>query len=422
MEVAIILLVYGFAAIAIAIFASLGMGKNAGKYRMIKDVAGDFSLRYLKQKNLPATSFIGEIKNYLVKLELYKTADLEKFRMSIMCKSSQDISFLLTKQKYENTVPNMKSSYERLILQQATGKRSLDLAPWDISLIAVLNDSLCEKLDEFGKMVPAYNINENQIKIEDISFPFSSKAALKNAVSLAVEIADEINRPMDNKARLIDNYKNCKSEDDRLNNLYYILTWYESDDETRDIIEELETTKDFRKKVIYAIHKKEEGMATLIDMLQNNPGYDEAEICMLIRALATCRIGNDYSVLIDIYKKYNSDRILQNIIYLIRVFKLKNHEPFLIENIENDGPGISDLILKSLGEFGTIKSVEKLHKLAKSTLNPMQKREYSGIIAQIQSRLGNAEKGWISVVDDEKLDGALSKEEVDKKGLLSREE
>ncbi|MCP4134466.1 MAG: hypothetical protein GY754_26065 [bacterium] len=76
-------------------------------------------------------------------------------------------------------------------------------------------------------------------------------------------------------------------------------------------------------------------------------------------------------------------------------------------------------IIETLGRCGGIEQIEELHTLGKKSLNPIIKTAVRETIQQIQSRLGDVEKGWLSVEELTETDGGLSMANEAEKGSLS---
>ena len=65
-------------------------------------------------------------------------------------------------------------------------------------------------------------------------------------------------------------------------------------------------------------------------------------------------------------------------------------------------------IMKALGACGGVEAVEMLYEIGKASMSPGVRRAAKEAIAKIQARLGDVEKGWLSPVQLQELDGALS--------------
>ncbi len=82
--------------------------------------------------------------------------------------------------------------------------------------------------------------------------------------------------------------------------------------------------------------------------------------------------------------------------------------PFLIKELEKNESQYRNYLIEALGNCGRVNAVEKLLEIGKSTLNPLLRSSVKEAIIKIQSRLGNADKGWLSVTQLDEIDGALS--------------
>jgi HEAT repeat protein len=82
-------------------------------------------------------------------------------------------------------------------------------------------------------------------------------------------------------------------------------------------------------------------------------------------------------------------------------------EPALLGLLSDDSPDVQQASAEALGLFGSVAAVEPLLPLAESVLRPRLRQAARGAIGRIQSRLGNAEAGRLSLPDPDGLAGAL---------------
>ncbi|MBN1499992.1 MAG: hypothetical protein JW982_07550 [Spirochaetes bacterium] len=106
-------------------------------------------------------------------------------------------------------------------------------------------------------------------------------------------------------------------------------------------------------------------------------------------------------------------------IKVIEISKIQELENFLIDEIKSSGNSIINEILDALASSGTRKSVETVSKLSSGSINPFLIKKCNETIAAIQSRMGKAEKGWVSIDDGNELEGALSCDVLPGKGSIT---
>jgi HEAT repeat protein len=93
---------------------------------------------------------------------------------------------------------------------------------------------------------------------------------------------------------------------------------------------------------------------------------------------------------------------------------------FLVEKLSSREPDIRYASIKALASCGNKHAVEHLYDIArKTTGNRKIKREAAHAIEAIQSRLGDVEKGWLTLSETDSQEGALSVIGETEEGKLS---
>ena len=80
---------------------------------------------------------------------------------------------------------------------------------------------------------------------------------------------------------------------------------------------------------------------------------------------------------------------------------------------------ISDDEQKYLIRYGNKNEIKKLNNLVKNLKDKNHIRVIKNIINKIKVKLGDSMDGWVSVEETGEFDGALSIDEIPKKGSLS---
>ena len=92
---------------------------------------------------------------------------------------------------------------------------------------------------------------------------------------------------------------------------------------------------------------------------------------------------------------------------------------FLLSYLDRRSGEVLRAVVGALGTCGTAEAVEPLMKLSKSSINILLNAAVQQAIASIQSRLGGADAGWLSVAGLEGTEGALSLSDTAGEGALS---
>jgi HEAT repeat protein len=198
--------------------------------------------------------------------------------------------------------------------------------------------------------------------------------------------------------------------------------------------------KDDGVKVIAATRLGKEGEGTLKSVFDKNPasselllGFDEllkderiASGQMVDKALEFAFDGKDRKVHVlglNAVKQENADRLFSRVLALamesideelikaaIRAMGYVGNgkaESFLLKKLEERGAVLLEAV-ESLAKVGTIRAVEPLTQFADSVLPTRLRRAAQSAIAQIQSRLGPAERGTLAVAETQSEEGAVS--------------
>jgi hypothetical protein len=82
--------------------------------------------------------------------------------------------------------------------------------------------------------------------------------------------------------------------------------------------------------------------------------------------------------------------------------------PLCVQFLTHKEPTIVSLAALALGKTGTIAHIEALYNLSTTSRNPGIINATKAAMAAIQSRLGPADKGWVSIAESTSLHGAIS--------------
>lgn len=91
----------------------------------------------------------------------------------------------------------------------------------------------------------------------------------------------------------------------------------------------------------------------------------------------------------------------------LSAFAQPHTEPLLLELLSDVSSDVQQASAEALGLFGSVAAVEPLLPLAESLVRPRLRQAARGAIGRIQSRLGDAEAGRLSLSDPHGLAGAL---------------
>lgn len=156
----------------------------------------------------------------------------------------------------------------------------------------------------------------------------------------------------------------------------------------------------------------EEGVKTIYSFIKSNPVtlyYTPSEIMIAIEMLANSEGEECSKALIDYCYNCKSAEIQKKIIKTLAKTKGQGVEKLLITMLHTDNRYFIEEVITSLSHCGTELAVMPLIQYTKKLFIPFDHKVMAQkAVAQIQSRLGSYEKGMLSIVESEEMDGALS--------------
>ncbi len=162
-----------------------------------------------------------------------------------------------------------------------------------------------------------------------------------------------------------------------------------------------------------------EGLEFLAQLLNKESDLEEYDTLRIIRHFGEHRFAGGIPVLKEVFVRANNETVLLEILKAFIAMGDTGLNGFLLERLGGSSGDIRYWLISALASCGTAEAVEPLMKLAKSSLNPLLRSDVQRAIAGIQSRLGGADAGWLSVSALEGTEGALSMGDTAGEGSLS---
>ncbi|MCP4137831.1 MAG: HEAT repeat domain-containing protein [bacterium] len=244
-------------------------------------------------------------------------------------------------------------------------------------------------------------------------------------VRLVAAIANGLTRKSDSKPMLIDNMLHESVDSTRRVFLSSLMSTYPGDTAVEEALEELArsgslTARMDAVKALGGRHMEEvTGFAATSDGMS---AISDIVITELIDLMKETAYKGNVPALVEIYQRTSLEAVKFHILKALAFFGDDRACPFLqheLEHAENDFIG---LLVEALGTCGTIGEVESLYAFGKGSLNPFTRNAVEKAIANIQSRLGHVEKGWLSVKEPGGTEGSLSMSSDVGEGALSMDE
>ncbi len=249
---------------------------------------------------------------------------------------------------------------------------------------------------------------------------FEASADIVRGMKRVMALADRILENSDFRESHIRNIRHDSVDDVRLNNLRMLVTYYPVDREIEDLLVTLLDDSNAELQFIAAINLKHRGFDHLIAMIKNRRITGRDHLSDAIQALAGAAYHRASPLFIELFSERKERSLRLGILEACKKMKDPELSEFLASLLEQGDGDIVDGAVSALATCGTVRSVEKLTRLAEGSLNPFLRNRIGEAVAAIQSRLGDVEGGWLSGAEISDMQGALSRADNADEGSLSR--
>ena len=288
----------------------------------------------------------------------------------------------------------------------------------DIAITAISSFDFRRYINDLNEICKYFKISNNKVEAEVEKTKINSSQDLDNVIEHCLKIVNEINRPDDIRKRLIENSRFDPNRKVQAANLKMLHENYKEDSEIAALIDEIKNYEIPQDRILAAPYLGEEGMMMALGILENEK-LDNESVCDAVKILEIQKVDSDYMILKELLENNRDENVIAVVIHVAGKLGLSVYEKNIFPYLDHDSKFIRELSIEAISECGTAKSVEKLHEMMDDSMNPFSRKKYSEAIAKIQSRLGDVEKGWVSVENTDNLDGALSKDKNEDRGGLS---
>ncbi|MBN1499994.1 MAG: hypothetical protein JW982_07560 [Spirochaetes bacterium] len=360
----VILLYAGFIS---AVLIAASKQRQSLKNQLCVELASEYNLEYNSFRSYPDVQLSGLLYEHRIALSVKLMPDIFTIRIEFEFSNDEFRNIYVAKSTSTNGIFANKNL---VIGRQRFDSMFITTADSEISAIALMNDKISSAFAYLYDNVENLILDEKGIKINLTSGKEYVKREIRKMFSLLKEIADEIEKAVTLQQRFSGNILNSSRETMKISNFYALL-------------------------MLDPENKPAENLFSEIFKCENN----------------ICSFNFD----IDQMKSEIRIRALK----IIEILKLSGFEKYLIQLITDKDDKLIDNVFSALSAAGTISSVEPLMKISSDSINPFFKQKCHETIAAIQSRLGNAGKGWVSVSSSVEMEGALSRDASPEKGMLS---
>ena len=237
----------------------------------------------------------------------------------------------------------------------------------------------------------------------------------------ALDVSRDMSREDDIRGRLMDIIRNDSAPGVRAACIRQLMSHFPVDREITDLLGGALKDADVSVRIEAARHLGFEGLELLAKMLKEETGLDEYDTLRAVRFIGEHRFTGGVPVLKEVFARANNETVLLEILKAFTAIGDTGLCAFLLDHLEHRNGDIRDGVISALATCGTVDAVEPLMKMVKSSINPLFRSDVQKTITSIQSRLGGADNGWLSVTETGETEGALSMSGGAGEGALSGE-
>ncbi|MCP4136552.1 MAG: hypothetical protein GY754_36620 [bacterium] len=372
-----------------------------------------------KTFNRSYNKIYGNFNGTGIELERIKENDFDDIRITVSYETPGEGLLRITRDRawaLEKIIRNLED--------YATGDRDFDslflVHSTNDSLVHLLNSKIRSNITNLSTLISNYKnfeITEKQIILEASYVSLSDQHKLESLLESVFSISGELS--LDHQKNLIGSYDSETIPAIRKNIITILAHRFPGDEETTALLARALNDVDREIQIEAALHLKEKGMRHLGSMLQWADDISDRDLLSIITILRKNHHQVEASYLINIYTKTSNAAVKMEILNFFKILRDPLIPGFLTDLLEGSTRDTRFQLIETLGECGTVDSVEKLYCIGKETVNPFTKNAVQKSIFKIQSRAGTVDKGWLSINKSSKKEGSLSISDQAEAGALS---
>ena len=290
---------------------------------------------------------------------------------------------------------------------------------------ALLSRTMRESIFDICKKTDFFEVLPSWMKAS-IKPPFSPHSknieVIGSYVKAITEISNNLTDEKGIRERLIENTLNDPHPVVRYNNLKHLVSKYSHDADAIEAFRNSINDTDVKIQIMAARGLKKEGLKLLLTIIKKEESLPSEFILEIIDHLKEERYIQSIDVLKAVFSGRDKNHIKIAILQAFESFGVYTLSSYLIELLNNNDGEVRLSVIRALGACGDVNAVEPLYKMAEDSINPFLSNAIQKSIAKIQSRIGGAEKGWLTVDSLSEKDGGLSISDNADSGSLSIEE
>ncbi|HNR87667.1 MAG TPA: hypothetical protein PKM65_04965 [Spirochaetota bacterium] len=412
--------VSGVAAIAVYQLVS-AIRRNRRFTRCFKEVADAYGLTFIRGSLFFFPKAYGSHNGFSIIVEKTTEGKQECLRIKVAHVRALDLDLYIRKESLGSRLMNAVTRCDIV-----TGDRALDEmlyfhASRPAHVAATMNFETRKRLEKLSRQWETVSIKQD---VMFVTRPLDRAVTASMIVEcvdslMAIGAAFADDGPL--RARLMRNIERDPEPEVRIANLRALAAAGALDDEARSVLRR--SCDDANAVVRFEAARLlgEEGFAHCEALLASPGSIDDALMAEILRYLRDRGRRVPADALMACYRGAALLATQLEVLAAMRDAADPRLCAFLVERLANDDSDIIIAAMQALETCGDISAVEKIYAKGKASLNPFVRSAANRAIAQIQSRLGKADKGWLSLTETDGTDGALSVADGAGEGALSVE-
>jgi hypothetical protein len=413
---------------AVIIIVSL-VGKSVNERRrvigeLVRRSGEELGLKYRHGFSFAAPVASGYIEGLKVTLRHQASTEENSFSDLLRVYIAHRIDaggILLVSRETEMTRMQKKFTGEDIL----TGDRAFDdtmliggSSPFRVS--ALMNEGLRKKLLDILRKSVMVNLTSSWF---EVVFRHGS-LGLEEIVAFVretVAVSLDMTSGTDFRARLIGNIRNDSVPGVRALCIRHLAAHFPADGEITGLLRGALQDGDLPVRMEAALNLGFEGLEFLGRLIDEGKYFVEDDTLRIVKAFGDQRFRGGIPVLKKLFSQGAGETVLLAILKAFAAIGDTGLSGFLLDYANHPDYDVRRGVMDALGACGTVETVEPLLKILKSSLNPLFRSDVQKAVASIQSRLGGADAGWLSVTEVSGTDGALSLSGGAGEGALSGE-
>ena len=418
----VFLIFYLLAIASLGLYKALRNSWNADLFNhYFADVAKMFSLRHIRGGLLAFPKMMGTIEGSKVRVDKVVWQKEKYLRILFRYDLGMKGYFRISRETSFTQMQKLVGLEDILTGDGPFDEKMLLRASQKFIIPALMSAGVRRRLLDLNRISASLELTntdfEIRIPLKDIGDSAPLFASLRNMQAVIKDFHEEPNL----KQRLLNNILESDVPRVSVRNIRTYIGHFSLSEDMIAALQYLLENGSPEVQVEASRHLGQEGMTHLLRLLREGFLSDEKILLGAVKILQENRFRRAVPVLKKIYSGAWGDGLRVGILGAFRDFADESLHGFLVGQL---GKSVGDVRLAVIGALGTCgrgaEAVDKLLRCSRKSFSPTLRSAVDRAVVEIQSRMGSADRGWLSLEESAAMDGALSRAEApQEQGALS---